>query len=62
MSEPHPDAEAQTREPVRTGDAEVDALLDRLEGLSPDAPLAEHVRELTVVYDSLQRRLSATDG
>lgn len=62
MSEPHTDAGERALEPVRTGDAVVDAVLDRLDALSPDAPLAEHVRELTDVHDSLQRRLSATDG
>jgi hypothetical protein len=61
VSEPHHEGEV-AGEVVRTGDAEVDAVIDRLAGLSPDAPLTEHVRLLTDVHDSLQRRLSATDG
>ena len=48
--------------PERTGDPAVDAVLERLEALSHQAPLTEHVSLLADVHDSLQRRLSATDG
>jgi hypothetical protein len=43
----------------RTGDEAVDAAVDRLRSLDPDAPPAEQLPVLVGVHEALQQRLAA---
>lgn len=43
----------------RTGDAAVDAALERLHGLDADGDPADHLPVLAAVHEALQQRLAA---
>ena len=51
--------ESESAEPVRTGVAEVDAVLDSLEALD-DRPVDEHPAVYEAAHDQLRRSLDGT--